>query len=69
MYLKKDAIIEKSNELEKKSIGTETEDGSVWDDIFEELHNAGLIGKTVHSVHLTICAIKDIEKKYGEIIF
>lgn len=69
MYLEKDAIIKGSNKMELENIGTETEDGSVWDDIFEELHNAGLIGKEVHNSHLTVCAIDEIEKKYGKIIF
>lgn len=52
LEIPKDSIIELENKYEKKEIGFITEDGAVWDDIFEQLRDEGLIDLNVHFVKI-----------------
>jgi hypothetical protein len=68
-YQFKDRVVVVSNEFELKITNMITEDGSVWDDIFDELKEEGLIENITNEVRLTKIAFEEIKKKYGEIIF
>jgi len=47
----------------------ETPDGVVWDDIFSELREEGLIETQISTVCLTPTAIEAINKKFPDGIF
>jgi len=64
--LTKDAVIEHSNVLQKKDIGTNLGNfESLWDAIFSMLVFDGLIVTTVYNISLTQSAVTKIETEFS----
>ena len=62
--VKKDSVIKQMNRVQKELVGMKTEDGAVFDDIFNELQEKKLIDTEIYDVSLTSEAVKKIEEKY-----
>jgi len=67
--VEKDVVIDVANIFQMDSISMETPDGVVWDDIFSELRDEGLIETQISTVCLTPTAIEAIDKKFPDGIF
>jgi hypothetical protein len=55
--ISKGNIIVVANHYQSMSIGFITEDGAVWDDIFKELNEEGVIDLSVNSININQLAV------------